>query len=161
MMIKNKVNEPNIFQMYLPNILNLSHPLCKLADVICWDDLNETFKPLYCEDLGRPAKAVRLMVGLHYLKYMKNLSDEILVEQWIENPYWQYFCGEEYFQTEFPIHPTSMTKWRNRLKESNLNELLETTIKIGLKTRTIKKAVSKKLMLIPRFRKRTLLFRPM
>ena len=110
MMIKNKVNEPNMFQMFLPNILNLSHPLCKLANVIDWEDLNETFKSLYSEDLGRPAKTVRLMVGLHYLKYMKNLSDEDLVEQWIENPYRQYFCGEEYFQTEFPIHPTGMTK---------------------------------------------------
>jgi len=94
--------------------------------------------------MGRPAKSVRLMVALHYLKYMKDLSDEVLVEQWIENPYWQYFCGEEYFQKEFPIHPTSMTKWRNRLKDSHLQELLETTIKSGLKTKTIKKSSIKK-----------------
>jgi len=144
MMLKNKINEPNLFQMYLPNILNLSHPLCKLARVIDWEDLNERFKPLYSEDLGRPAKALRLMVGLHYLKYMKSLSDEVLVEQWIENPYWQHFCGEEYFQTDFPIHPTSMTKWRNRLQESDLKELLESTIKSGLKTKTIKKSSIKK-----------------
>jgi len=144
MMIKNKVNEPNMFQMYLPNILNLPHPLRRLANSISWDDLNESFKVLYSEDMGRPAKSVRLMVGLHFLKYMKNLSDEVLVEQWIENPYWQYFCGEEYFQTEFPIHPTSMTKWRNRLKDSHLQELLETTIKSGLKTKTIRKQSIKK-----------------
>jgi len=143
-MIKNKVNEPNLFQMYLPNILNLAHPLCRLSNVIDWKNLDERFKALYSEGLGRPAKAVRLMVGLHYLKYMKNLSDEVLVEQWIENPYWQYFCGEEYFQTDFPIHPTSMTKWRNRLKESDLKELLETTIKSGLQTKTIKKNSIKK-----------------
>lgn len=133
-----------MFQMYLPNILNLSHPLCGLAGSICWEDLHASFKTLYSEDMGRPAKSVRLMVGLHYLKYMKDLSDEVLVEQWIENPYWQYFCGEEYFQTEFPIHPTSMTKWRNRLKDSHLQELLETTIKSGLKTKTIKKSSIKK-----------------
>lgn len=143
-MIKDKVNEPNMFQMYLPNILNLSHPLCRLANSISWDDFNESFKVLYSEDMGRPAKSVRLMVGLHYLKYMKRHSDDVIVEQWVENPYWQYFCGEEYFQTEFPIHPTSMTKWRNRLKESDLNELLETTIKSGLKTKTIKKSSIKK-----------------
>ena len=84
------------------------------------------------------------MVGLHYLKYMKDLSDEVLVEQWIENLYWQYFCGEEYFQTEFPIHPTSMAKWRNRLKDSHLQELLEIKIKSGLKRKTIKKSSIKK-----------------
>ena len=133
-----------MFQMYLPNILNLSHSLCRLSDSISWEDLHESFKTLYSEDMGRPAKSVRLMVGLHYLKYMKDLSDEVLVEQWIENPYWQYFCGEEYFQTEFPIHPTSMTKWRNRLKDSHLQELLETTIKSGLKTKTITKRSIKK-----------------
>ena len=133
-----------MFQLYLPNTLNLSHPLCRLSDSISWEDFHASFKTLYSEDMGRPAKSVRLMVGLHYLKYMKDLSDEQLVEQWIENPYWQYFCGEEYFQTEFPIHPTSMTKWRNRLKDSHLHELLETTIKSGLKTRTIKKSSIKK-----------------
>ncbi len=137
-MLKNSVNEPNLFQMYLPNILNLSHPLCKLADSIDWDDLRESFKVLYCEDFGRPAKSVRLMVGLHYLKHLKDVSDEEIVSGWIENPYWQYFCGEEYFQVDFPIHPTSMTKWRNRLQDEHLEKLLESTVKSGLKTKTIR-----------------------
>ncbi|MDO9577067.1 MAG: transposase [Candidatus Cloacimonadales bacterium] len=101
-------------------------------------------KHLYCEDFGRPAKSVRLMVGLHYLKYLKEISDEQLVETWIENPYWQYFCGEEYFRTEFPIHPTSLTKWRNRLGEQDLQELLKATIKSAVKTSTIKKGDLKK-----------------
>ncbi len=143
-MIKKEISEPNLFKLSLRNLLNLSHPLCRLANSISWDDLHESFKVLYSKDMGRPAKSVRLMVGLHYLKYMKDLSDEVLVEQWIENPYWQYFSGEEYFQTEFPIHPTSMTKWRNRLKDSHLQELLETTIKSGLKTKTIKESSIKK-----------------
>jgi len=143
-MIKKEISEPNLFKSRLVNLLNLSHPLCRLSNSISWDDFHESFKTLYSEDMGRPAKSVRLMVALHYLKYMKDLSDEVLVEQWIENPYWQYFCGEEYFQTEFPIHPTSMTKWRNRLKDSHLQELLETTIKSGLKTKTIKKSSIKK-----------------
>ena len=137
-MLKNRINEPNLFQMYLPNILNLSHPLCKLADSIDWDDLHESFKVLYCEDFGRPAKSVRLMVGLHYLKHLKDVSDEEMVSGWVENPYWQYFCGEEYFQTNFPIHPTSMTKWRNRLQDEHLEKLLGATVKSGLRTKTIK-----------------------
>lgn len=143
-MIKKEISEPDLFKLSLRNLLNLSHPLCGLTNSISWDDFHESFKTLYSEDMGRPAKSVRLMVGLHYLKYMKDLSDEVLVEQWIENPYWQYFCGEEHFQTEFPIHPTSMTKWRNRLKDSHLQELLETTIKSGLKTKTIKKSSIRK-----------------
>lgn len=143
-MIKNRHEEADIFRPYLPNILNLNHPLCKLADSIDWDDLHNSFKSLYCEDFGRPAKSVRLMVGLQYLKYLKNLSDDEIVSNWVENPYWQYFCGEEYFQTSFPIHPTSMTKWRKRLKDNHLDKLLETTVKSGLKTKTIKPSSIKK-----------------
>ena len=41
-------------------------------------------------------------------------SDESVVAKWVENVYWQYFCGFEYMQHDFPIHPTSMTKWRQR-----------------------------------------------
>lgn len=132
------MSEPELFRSQLNNIINLGHPLCKLARSIDWSELHKRLKHLYHEDFGRPAKSVRLMVGLHYLKYMKKLSDEQLVEGWIENPYWQYFCGEEYFQTEFPLHPTSMTKWRNRLGEDELQILLESTIKSAMITKTIK-----------------------
>ena len=143
-MIKIKHESPDLFLAYLPDILKMDHPLCKLSEFIDWENLHESFKSLYCEDFGRPAKSIRLMVGLHYLKYLKNLSDEELVERWVENPYWQYFCGEQYFQTDFPIHPTSMTKWRNRLGENNLQKLLETTIETGFKTKTIQRKSLKK-----------------
>ena len=136
-MLKERFESPDLYRAYLPNTLKMDHPLCKLADQIDWDYLYETFKGYYSEDTGRPAKSIRLMVGLHYLKYMKNLSDEELVASWVENPYWQYFCGEEYFQIDFPIHPTSMTKWRNRIGVHELQKLLQTTIKAGLKSKTI------------------------
>ncbi len=58
------------------------------------------------------------MVGLHYLKHTYNLSDEGVVSQWLENPYWQYFCGNEYFEHDFPIDASSMTRWRKRVSES-------------------------------------------
>jgi len=144
LMLKKQVSEPELFRSQLNNIIDLRHPLCQLANSIDWSDLHENLKYLYREDFGRPAKSVRLMVGLHYLKYLKNISDEQLVESWIENPYWQYFCGEEYFQTEFPIHPTSMTKWRNRLGDDDLQKLLEGTIKSAVRTKTIKPGSLKK-----------------
>lgn len=143
-MLKKHITEPELFRSQLNNIINLNHPLCKLARSVDWSSLHERLKHLYREDFGRPAKSVRLMVGLHYLKYMQNLSDDQLVEMWIENPYWQYLCGEEYFQTEFPIHPTSMTKWRNRLGEEELQTILEGTIKSALVTKTIKPSSLKK-----------------
>ena len=137
LMIKNKVSEVDLFRSLLSNMIDLDHSLCRLSRSIDWNYLEESLKHLYCEDLGRPAKSVRLMVGLSYLKHMKNLSDEEVVERWVENPYWQYFCGEEYFQTTCPIHPTLMTKWRNRLDEEDLQKILEATVRSGIKTKTI------------------------
>ena len=38
------------------------------------------------------------MAGLAILKHMHDLSDEVLCDRWVENPYFQYFCGEDPFQ---------------------------------------------------------------
>ncbi len=85
-----------------------------------------------------------MIAGLHYLKHLHDLSDEQVVKGWTENPYWQYFCGEEYFQHKMPIHPTTMTKWRNRPGKSGSEKLLIETIKAGLKSKTIKPGSLKK-----------------
>ena len=81
--------------------------------------------------MGAPAKATRLMVGLQYLKYTFNESDESVVGRWVENPYWQFFCGYTHLQHECPIHPTSMTRWRKRVGAERLEELLRETIALA------------------------------
>ena len=135
-----------LFTSRLDQILNDKHPLFKLAKTIDWSEFDNAFGKLYDPGFGRPAKPTRLMVGLHYLKYTYNLSDEAVVEMWIENPYWQHFCGEQYFQYQLPIEPTSMTKWRNRIKNAGMEKLLEQTIVVGLKTGTLKQHQLKKLV---------------
>jgi Transposase domain (DUF772) len=42
------------------------------------------------------------MAGLATLKHTYNLSDEVVCELWVENPYYQYFCGEEFFRHFLP-----------------------------------------------------------
>jgi IS5 family transposase len=78
------------------------------------------------------------MVALHYLKYTFDLSDEDVVEGWVENPYWQFFSGMKYFEHKPPIDPSSMTRWRNRIGEAGAEELLKETIEAGLKIKAIK-----------------------
>ncbi|MBC8554057.1 MAG: IS5 family transposase, partial [Candidatus Brocadiales bacterium] len=94
---------------------------------------------------GRPGKPTRLMVGLHYLKHTYNLSDDEVVLQWLENPYWQYFCGNEYFEHNFPIDASSMTRWRQRVEEAGMEKLLGETIRTGLEIGALKKTSMKKL----------------
>ena len=78
------------------------------------------------------------MAGLHYLKHAFALSDEVVVRSWVENPYWQYFCGEEYFQHRLPIDPTQMTRFRTRLGTSGCEKLSQLTIAAGLETGAVK-----------------------
>ncbi|OCC15323.1 transposase IS4 family protein [Dissulfuribacter thermophilus] len=126
-----------MFSIELSKLVNPSHPMVKLAKAIDWDRLDEVFGKTYCPNKGRPGISTRLMVALHYLKYTYNLSDEAVVEGWIENPYWQYFSGMKYFEHEFPIDPSSMTRWRKRIKESGAEELLKETISAGLRLKAI------------------------
>ena len=123
--------------MRLDLALDMGHELVKLAGVIPWDRLAEEFDPLYCADNGRPALPIRLMAGLHFLKHMEGLSDEAVVDRWVENPYWQLFCGEEFFQHALPIDPSQMTRWRKRVGETGMEKLLQATIAAGKTTKTI------------------------
>ena len=93
----------------------------------------------YCPDIGAPAKSIRLLVGLHYLKHAFNESDESLLERWVENPYWQHFCGFTTMQHEMPLHPTSLTKWRQRVGAETLVEMLSETISLALREKQVTK----------------------
>ena len=117
--------------------LDPNHELVRLASKIPWDDLAQEFGRLYVPDLGRPGIPIRLMAGLHLLKHTYGLSDEDVVKGWVENPYWQHFCGEVMFQHHFPIHPSQMTRWRRRIGEKGVEKLLEATITAGKATGTI------------------------
>ena len=120
-------------------MLDQRHELYRLADLIDWDSFDVAFGELYCPDNGCPAKATRLMVGLQYLKHMYALSDDQVVMRWVENPYWQYFCGEEYFQHQLPIDPSSMTRFRRRIGEDGCEKILQATVDAGIDSKTIKR----------------------
>jgi IS5 family transposase len=128
----------DLFRSELAQIINLRHPLVKLSQTVDWDRLDELFGSTFCPDQGRPAISTRLMVSLHYLKYMYNLSDEDVVWGWVENPYWQYLSGMKFFQHGFPIDPSTMTRWRKRIGEAGAEELLKETIEAGLKLKAVK-----------------------
>ena len=120
-----------LFQSRLDSQLNPDHPLVILAELVDWNRFDEAYEPLFCPDNGAPGLPTRLMVGLEYLKYTYNLSDEALVARWLENPYWQYFCGEVFFQTTLPLHDTSLGKWRHRIGADKLKLIIDETIRIA------------------------------
>lgn len=130
---RSEASQLNLFQAQFEQLLDMEHPLCLLAKKIDWQRFDTALADCYCPDTGAPAKAIRLLVGLHYLKHTFNESDESLVERWVENPYWQYFCGFETMQHQVPLHPTSLTKWRQRVDAEQLAVMLEETIALALR----------------------------
>ncbi|MGA1864376.1 MAG: transposase [bacterium] len=112
----------NLFSKPLKDFINLRHPLSQLAEKIPWNEIEDHFKDLY-SDTGRPAKPIRLMVSLLILKQLYNLSDETVVERWVENPYFQYFSGEMFFQWEIPVHPTDFVLFRKRIGEKGVKTI--------------------------------------
>ena len=131
--------QEDLFRQQLDNLLNSRHELLRLAQQIPWAQCVERFGPLYA-DRGRPGLPIRLLVGLQYLKHLYALSDDEVVMRWVENPYWQYFCGERYFQHALPIDPSQMTRFRQRIGEGGCEWLLQLTIEVGLATKTIQTA---------------------
>ena len=115
-----------------PNLidqLNPRHPILKLGENIPWVYFETEFSPLYSEK-GRPAKPIRLMVGLCILKHLENLSDEVLVRRWVQNPYYQSFCGEKEFQWKFPCDPTDLVYFRKRIGDKGFEKILAVSIVI-------------------------------
>ena len=127
----------SVFSPWLDRILNPSHVLYQLANQINWKFLEDEFSLLFEGDTGAPAKPVRLVVGLLMLQHMYGISDEGVVQGWIENPYWQFFCGELLLQWETPLDPSSLSRWRKRIGKSGMDKILRETIKIALKTGTV------------------------
>ena len=115
----------------LESQLNQKHPLYLLANKIDWNVFEKAFKDLYCANNGRPAKPIRRMVGLLILKHVRNVSDESIVEQWQENIYYQYFCGEQAIQTAVPCTPTELVEFRKRIGEKGVEQILKESIRVN------------------------------
>ena len=126
------------FKTRLVEIIDKEHELVKLSDQVEWSRFTREFGELYVEDVGRPGINTRLMVSLHYLKYLHNLSDDLTVRKWVENPYWQYFSGMEYFEHKVPFNRSSMSRWRGRLTDKQMELFLQESLSVGFKTKCLK-----------------------
>lgn len=126
-----------LFQAHFDQMLNPNHELIQLAKKIDWARFDAAFADSYSEELGAPAKAIRLMVGLQYLKYAFDESDESVVARWVENPYWQYFCGFTHMQHDAPIDPSSMSRWRQRVGAEQLELLLKETVELAVRDKQL------------------------
>lgn len=120
----------NFLMPDLASMLDQRQPLCRLARAIDWERFESAFAGLYDHDQGSPAKPVRLMAGLLILKQLHDLSDEDVVNHWVQNPYFQHFTGEAHFRWELPIDPTSLTRFRRRIGPEGCELILKESIRL-------------------------------
>ena len=132
--------QQDLLRSRLDQLVDPQHPLAKLGRRIDWRLLETKFGAVYTDRPGRPPLPTRLMAGLAILKHMFNLSDEELCARWLENPYWQLFCGEEFFQHKPPFDRSSLTRWRQRMGEEKLAALLQESLNVATRAGAAKPA---------------------
>ena len=133
-MLKKKQPEHQLsFYSTFEEQLNHQHPLYILSRQIKWEILEQAFSKHYSADFGAPAKPIRLMTGLLLLKHIRNLSDESVVDQWAENCYYQYFCGEKVFASKVPCSYTELVEFRKRIGEEGIELIFKESIRINSK----------------------------
>jgi IS5 family transposase len=120
-----KSSAQDAFRSRLDQFIGMDHALAKLARTIDWGFLEDKFGAVYTDGAGRPPLPTRLMAGLAILKQIYDLSDEALCGAWRDNPYYQFFCGETFFQHRLPFDGTSLSRWRARMGEERLAALLQ------------------------------------
>ena len=119
----------DLFRARLDQIIDMRHELVQLADRIDWDWLDGELAGSF-SDQGRPGTEVRFMLGLFVLKHIHGLSDEEVCARWVENPYFQYFTGEEFFQHALPHERSGMSHWRQRIGDK-LDVLLAESLRVA------------------------------
>lgn len=124
----------DLLRARLDQIIDMNHALAKLARTIDWGFLEQRFGAVYSDGPGQPPLPTRLMAGLAILKHTFDLSDEVLCERWVENPYYQYLCGEEFFQHRLIFDRSSLTRWRQRMGEEKLQALLQESLSVAHRT---------------------------
>ncbi len=133
-----KTRHDDLFRARLDQIINMKHELVALADKIDWAWLDEQLAGCF-SDQGRPAEPVRFMVGMFLLKHTYSLSDEQVWDRWVQDPYFQYFTGEEFFQHELPHERSGMSHWRKRVGD-HLDILLAESLRLAHDTGALKKS---------------------
>lgn len=123
-----KTPQLEMFKTPLQHFIREEHKLILLSKRINWDWLEAKLSKFYCLDNGRPGVPIRTVAGMLLLRRMFNESDESVIERWVENPYWQYFCGEVYFRHEPPFDRTELIKFRKRIGEEGAEILLKMSI---------------------------------
>ena len=117
------------FAMPFSGRLSACNRWIKLEKEIPWNVIEERYSENFSKDnMGAPAKPLRMALGALIIKERLAVTDEEAVEQIRENPYLQYFTGLHEYQEEAPFDPSMMVHFRKRINLEMLAEINELII---------------------------------
>jgi transposase, IS5 family len=116
----------NLTEVPLVHFISSDHELCILAKKINWNEVEKDFA-VYYSTKGAPSIPIRTMVGLTILKQIFHYGDKTAIEHWLENPYWQHFCGEVYFQNKAPFYYSDFGHFKKRIGKVGEEKIIKLT----------------------------------
>ena len=124
-MIREHSSKQTVLDFCLPfeGELDPNNRWVKLAETIPWDELAIVYHRALHPTMGPPALPARVVIGAMIIKHMKKLSDEEVIEDIRENPYYQYFLGFSVFQYRTVFVPSLFVEIRKRLGMDKLQEI--------------------------------------
>ena len=154
----------DVFRCRIDAMINLRHPLAVLASRLPWSAIEASLAPKFerkdrpgqviddhdmlgatttlvgagRSNAGRPKTPIRLLASLVYLKHSFNLSDEDVCERWSENPLWQFFSGQAYYEHRLPCDATQIGRFRCDIGEDGLEQLLKATTHTAVALKAVK-----------------------
>ena len=102
------------------------------ATTIPWDRIEDKYAGLFPSDTGNVAKPLRTALGSLLIQQQLRFSDEELVEEIRENPYFQYFIGLPGYVDAIPFVPTLLVEFRKRLNDEVMIEINEMILEYNL-----------------------------
>lgn len=112
--------------------MNPNNRWVKKAAVIPWDAIEDKYAELFPSNTGNVAKPLRTALGSLLIQQQLHFSDEELVEEIRENPYFQYFIGLPGYVDEKPFVPSLLVEFRKRLTEEVMIDINEMIISYNL-----------------------------
>lgn len=95
----------------------------KLSQIIPWDTIETMYAGKFSSTQGAPAKPLRMALGSLIIKERCGFTDEETIEQIKENPYLQYFIGQEEYSSAAPFDASMMVHFRKRLDSGTMKEI--------------------------------------
>ena len=126
---RRQTGQSDLFRARLDHIVDLHHPVVKLARAIEWRFLEEQFGAGYTDEPGPPAAAdaVDGRVGgpqAHARPFGRSVTRALGREPVLP----ALFRGEEFFCHKLPFDRSSLTRWRQRMGEDQLVALIQESL---------------------------------